>query len=417
MNRCSGDRLPPAALRSLQRDLSLGTSPAEELRRQWGAVPSPEFVRRAWASLRDGWLQADRESRLRLVADLRARRLGDLAIDVGRAEGQKDYLRSCRNGVGLQAAVADLLVAVGTAPERSRPWTRFATALGETLATLAEGQFLVLVREDRPWFVQFAAGGPNGVRVELVSNALLDEPDRLPAGSDRAATRLGWQRPGRHGRDNWTRSWPAPVPHAAVARLAIDTLVDVLAVDRPESLRYAAFDETGATILLPGLGVPVSAADIVDPVEQRHRVVVGRLLEVLREATDDHDLTIDAEGDIPVRHGSAVVFVRVIPDPPLVRVFSPVLTEVGHDPDLFTAMNDLNVRSTMVKWHVVEGVVVASIDLFGAPVVEQHVLQACALLGDAADHLDEQLQSSFGGRTFLGDYKPPVNPPGVGGYL
>ena len=43
--------------------------------------------------------------------------------------------------------------------------------------------------------------------------------------------------------------------------------------------------------------------------------------------TDPEELQVDGDGDIGIRSGSAMVFVRVRENPPLIDVFSPVLTE------------------------------------------------------------------------------------------
>lgn len=426
MNRFSWDRLPAPILRTLQRELGLAGDAATSLRRTFGDAPSPALVQRVWEPLRDRWLATDAQARQQLVVALRSRRLGDLSIDTTRAAGQMAYLRSCRNGAGLQAAASQVLAMAGAEPTRPRAWRQFLASLTRTLGALGSGQYLVLVRSDRPWFVQFA-GGPHGMRAEMVSNAMLADNDQLPRTALRTANRLGWKRPAANDHPNLFRSWPMPVPHDSVARLAVDTIVDVFGTERPTDLRYSAFDETGATILLPELGLGTTPTEVLEHGDaptgegetsnERNRGITARLLEVLREATGDTDMEIDDDGDIPVRQGSAVMFVRVVGDPPLVRVFSPVLSEVGHDPGLLETVNQLNHHATFVKWHVHEAVVVASIDLFGAPVVEQHVLHACRVLGESADQLDEQLQRTFGGRTFLGDYKPPVSPPGVGGYL
>jgi len=144
--------------------------------------------------------------------------------------------------------------------------------------------------------------------------------------------------------------------------------------------------------------------------------VSRQLLAVVRAVSGDDELDVDSDGDIPLRYGSAMVFVRVFGDPPIIRVFSPVLAEARMGVDLAQVVNELNGQHLFVKWLISDGSVVASVDLFGDPLAAQHVLHACGVLGETVNELDEQLQEQFGGRTFFGEYAPPKIL-GHGGYL
>src|SRR5262245_35583802 len=78
---------------------------------------------------------------------------------------------------------------------RSKAWPRFVTALAAALSVFEEHQYLILERQDRPWYVQFAAQGNYGLRTELVSNAYLGPDDQLPDSAVSTAMALGWRQP------------------------------------------------------------------------------------------------------------------------------------------------------------------------------------------------------------------------------
>ena len=67
--------------------------------------------------------------------------------------------------------------------------------------------------------------------------------------------------------------------------------------------------------------------------------MVASLLKTTRT-----QLQVDADGDIGIRAGSAMVFVRVRDNPPLVDVLSPVLTEVEPSEKLYIKLSELTNR-------------------------------------------------------------------------
>jgi hypothetical protein len=307
-------------------------------------------------------------------------------------------------------------------PPLTTRWRRFAGALATTLRALDEDQCLVLVRKDRPWFVQFIAQGAHGLRAEMVADANLDAEDRLGEPALSTATRLGWLpaevREGAEAEErNSFVQWDAPVPYTDAARLAVDTFVEVLATTDPERLCYRCFSDDGTTILLPTLGLKAWSEEPDVAMGLDADAIRERLLVLLRLATDTADLQPDSDGDLPIAHGEHSVFVRVFDDPPIVRVFSPALADTKAGPSRDDAINELNVRLPFLKWTVQDDAIIASVDLFGQPLVDQHVLDACELVAEAVAAEAGALQARLGGKTFLGTYQPPTEPDASGGYL
>jgi hypothetical protein len=315
--------------------------------------------------------------------------------------------------------------------KQSKAWPRFATALAAALSAFEEHQYLILERQDRPWYVQFAAQGNYGLRTELVSNAYLGPEDQLPDAAVSTAASLGWQPPSDGPREssatqdpdgspNFFRDWERPVPFDEVAQFVVNTLIEVLDAYHPGQLHYKAFARDGTRILLPELGPSVQPETPKQPAQPEPPPdadsIRSSLLDLVRGVTGNKDLSADKDGDIPIRFGSGIVLIRVFGNPQVIRAFSPILGRISTTDGVVDALNKLNTESTFIKWVLVNDTIVAVIELFGRPFTPDHVLTACSVLGRAADERDEALQKEFGGKTFFGDYQP-VKPPPTGGYL
>lgn len=307
----------------------------------------------------------------------------------------------------------------------STAWPVFEARLAETLGALEEDQYLVISAK-RGWaYVQFAAQGSFGLRAESVSNNYLPGSDLLSADQIVALGTLGWSAPTGtpqevktkrqpSGSPNFFRDFARPVPFGDVARLAVRTLTEVLGIPHPGFLHYKAFDRNYQSILAPTLGLmrcppaPASEKPRADTVEHVRALV----LDALRRASDTPDLEFSEENNhLPLRFGSAMVFVRVHKEPFCVSVVSPILANVEADDLLVERLNDLNAKVRFARLFVTEGTVYAAVEVSASPFVADHVVSACGLLGRLADDIDEMLQAQFGGRTAFGEFrsKPSVH--------
>lgn len=308
----------------------------------------------------------------------------------------------------------------------SSAWLALEEALTEVLAVLEDDQFLVVSVKRSLRFVQFASRGSFGLRAEVSSNAFLPPNEQVNAEQAADLELLGWVPPSgapdevrADGSPNFCRDFPAPVAFAEVARLAVRTLAEVLAVPHPSGLEYEAFDADGQRILLPTLGLaarpvmPAPAEPTEDDVESARTLVLG----VMREATGAEDVAFDEDGDIAVRFGSAAVFVRVVEEPLFVRVYSPVLANLEVDGELLRRVNEINADLRFARLVVIDTTVIAAIDLFAFPLVADHVAHACVVLGNVADQVDNLLQAEFGGRTAFGEFRSRPRRRDTAGYL
>lgn len=152
----------------------------------------------------------------------------------------------------------------------SAGWLSFAENLTAVLAKLKKDQYLILSVKESNRFVQFAAQGSSGMRVEATSNAYLSKPEKLKKRQITALHKRGWNDPtgspdestpekDPEGSPNFFIEFTDPVSFGEVAKLAVYTLAEILDVPDPEALQYEAFTAKGKEIALPKLGLPKKA--------------------------------------------------------------------------------------------------------------------------------------------------------------
>jgi len=304
-------------------------------------------------------------------------------------------------------------------------WVEFTERLAAALASLEDEEGLVLETKRGHRFVHFVCQGGSGFQGEAASNAVLAGSDRLDLKAIARIVALGWRPPVLPGEGdaranagclNFWRDWPRPIPPMKIALLAARTLHECFCVASPVNLRYHAFAPNGGELLIPTLQLSRAAArtdghsSSVQAADGHTTPLRDEVRDFLAALTGIVDLSFDSDGDIPLRHGSAMIFVRVHEQPPMIELFSPVLREVTHEAGLVDALNELNSRTRFVSFSAIGGGVVASHELFAQPFVPDHLGHALAVLSRTADEADDELQARFGGEVFFADdgtSKPP----------
>jgi hypothetical protein len=151
-----------------------------------------------------------------------------------------------------------------SAPATDRAWTDLEAALAQVLGDLDTDDFLVISHRTSQVFVQFAAQGRDGMRVEAVSNEYLEAGSQLSRRAIRAMRSAGWNAPTHDaatedvthpeaGSPNFYLDVEHPVPFLTVARLALRTVREIYGVRHPRQLQYDAFDDAGIQIRFPSL--------------------------------------------------------------------------------------------------------------------------------------------------------------------
>jgi hypothetical protein len=291
-------------------------------------------------------------------------------------------------------------------------WASLTQSLAQGIGRMNADQYLILDvvdtgdgnGEPSGYYVQFASGGDDGVRAEAVSNRYLADRWKLPEKTAELLFQLGWTAPDPEGQKggnvNFHRSWPSPAPTAEIAQLAVSTLRRAYGVGSMDQLEYRYFEKGGAELELADLGLRREAARKDDS-----HVALAALRplveQALRQALGVGEIKYDPSGDIPVRFGNAMVFVRIVGGPPRVRIFSPMLWELRTTDGLFEALNDINARIDAGRAFWTGREVVAAVDLPAPGLTGEYLALACFQIGSLADHVDDQLVSRFGGRTMF----------------
>ncbi len=315
----------------------------------------------------------------------------------------------------------------------TQAWRDFAGHLAAVLPGLAAGCALDLTLDphasgtgDAVYAVRVLVEGEQLVAV-AVGNAELPEGYRLDRGAVGQLVALGWSPPGVL--DGSGDSFGLRLDTAQANRLAAvvaRTMRDVYGAPHPAFLTYEARDGEAAPVSVPALGsarLRVEPADddpqddeataralarlgertVELPLAERVSAVVAALLKTTPEA-----LSIDPEGDIGIRAGSAMVFVRVRDTPPLVDVFSPVLTDVEPNERLYVRLSELTNRMPIGRLYCTNDTVWASVPVFGRDFQPTHLMLAVQVMTGLADELDDRLHGEFGGRRFFGDGDKPA---------
>jgi hypothetical protein len=102
---------------------------------------------------------------------------------------------------------------------------------------------------------------------------------------------------------------------------------------------------------------------------------------------------------IAIRSGTAVVYLRLIAsEPPLVRVFSPLLRGLGCSPELLAELNELNGSLNFIRLFWRDDCVIAAVEMLASTLDPIELSNACDWVADTADYYDELLREKFGGQ-------------------
>ena len=191
----------------------------------------------------------------------------------------------------------------------------------------------------------------------------------------------------------------------------LEDIATVLANDPTGDATGALVHHTAAENIPDPAAIPERSLRPTSDLELARRVDTA-----LRHFLHAEEIFYDSDGDVPIRYGEAMVFVRLLPNEGLVSVFSPVLFEVATSAGLLGALDDMNteIRFARAVLRDTEVTVVAEVD--SSTEMETSLAFACDAVAWASNHWGERLQTRFGGQTFFGEPRPAPTP-AVGLYL
>lgn len=314
----------------------------------------------------------------------------------------------------------------------SQAWQEFARALADMLSGLPAGGYLDVTLDPTAsgtgtasYSVTVTVADDKRLVARAVGNASLPEAFHMNRAAIADMVALGWSPPGVEPGSGEQFGLTTDVADAAqLATVLCRTMRDVYGAPHPAFLVYWAHDSAQEPLTVAPLGtaraasspgvtvaatVPdedASGAEYADAAalrEQVHAVVAA-----MQRTTPEH-LMADADGDIGIRAGTAMVFVKVRDDPPLVDVFSPVLTEIKPSELLYGRLSELTNRMPVGRLYCANETVWASVPVFGRDFQPSHLVLAVQVMTGLADELDDRLQGEFGGRRFFAEDDNPAH--------
>lgn len=265
-------------------------------------------------------------------------------------------------------------------------------------------------------FVRLSSPALFTVRAQAAANAALGPGYQLSAEQLGALEAGGWQAPSDGG-DSFTIEGPQDAADD-IAQAVVGALRDVYGVPHPVFLD----PDQLAEILTPGPAV-IEGSDgtttvaetsalselstsqrgtafvAILPADREH---LDALVEAELAATLGHAPVRDEEGDIVIRVGSTLLFLRAADDAQDVVLFSAVVHDVDGRSRAAEVINDLNVEARWVKFQLIRDRVFVTASVPARPFVPAHLHQAVQVMSDVADGVDEELAAKLHGRTTFG---------------
>jgi hypothetical protein len=303
----------------------------------------------------------------------------------------------------------------------AQAWAEFQNRLSEVISMIDDTADLTIGIESggsgpAP-FVRLSSPRPGVIRCEAASNAVLGDNFQLPAELLAAMEQQGWQPP-TVGSEEAAAEEVEPTPNFWIelpqvesdrlSELAVSALCDIYGVQHPVFLAPDQLAEALQPIQPPvetessSRVVEVERTDLqaTMPRDQQHLddLVDAELAEIY-----GHLPIRDADGDVAIRVGSTMLFLRTSSDGQEVVLFAPVVHEIAGRSRAAEVLNDLNVEARWVKFQLIKDRVFVTISVLSRPFVPAHLRQAVRILSDVADGIDDDLAAKLNGRTTFSD--------------
>ena len=304
----------------------------------------------------------------------------------------------------------------------AQAWAEFQSRLSEVITLIDDTADLTIGTESggngpAP-FVKLSSPQPGMIRCEAASNAVLGDDFQLSAELLSAMERLGWQPPtvgeeqaSATQSDEPTANLWIELPQVEsdrISELAVAALRDVYGVQHPVFLAPDQLAEALQPMQAPveldssnELVVGRTGLQSTMPRDQQHLndLVDAELAEIY-----GHLPIRDADGDVAIRVGSTMLFLRTSADGQEIVLFAPVVHDIAGRSRAAEVLNDLNVEARWVKFQLIRDRVFVTLSVLSRPFVPAHLRQAVRILSDVADGIDNELAAKLNGRTTFSDH-------------
>jgi hypothetical protein len=308
----------------------------------------------------------------------------------------------------------------------TQAWAEFQSRLSEVISMIDDTADLTIGTESEgdgpPPFVRLSSPRRDVIRCEAASNAVLGDDFQLTSEQLTRMERLGWQPPTADGEvssaaeaTQLTANFWIELPQVESDRLSeltVSALRDVYGVQHPIFLAPDQLAEVLQPTPLPIEHGPsirvveVERADLLTtmPRDQQH---LNDLVDAELAEMYGHRPIRDAEGDVTIRVGSTMLFLRTSQDGQEVVIFAAVVHDVAGRSRAAEVLNDLNVEARWVKFQLIRDRVFVTISVLSRPFVPAHLHQAVRILSEVADGIDDALAAKLDGRTTFSEHDGP----------
>ncbi len=277
-------------------------------------------------------------------------------------------------------------------------WDEFARRLDEVLSVMdSTADLTISVASTVPGLrpgIRFSVRRPG------VVSAFVTRPvDASGAGPAQAAKleALGWAAPTAEIPSFHTEADQAD--SATLAELARATLADVFDVLHPVFLEP---DQLAEILQVQTHWTPLEPRSLTKaekPLKPGSKAELDQFVEVELRRLFKHPPLRNEQGDIAIRVGSTMVFLRTTPDAQELLLFSAIVHDVVGRSRACEVLNDLNVESRYGRFALHRDRVFVQLSVPTQPFVPAHLQQALRVLSRIADGIDDALASKLGGRT------------------
>lgn len=276
-------------------------------------------------------------------------------------------------------------------------WDEFALRLDEVLSVMDSSADLTIsvastVAGPRPG-IRFSVQEA-GVVSAFVRGSVEGQP--TPTEADELA-KLGWRAP--TGDVLQFHTAVDQTDSRTLATMARDTLADVLEVLHPIFLEPDQLAEIlqGQTEWTPLEPRPLLREE--KPLKPGSRAELDQFVDIELTALFKHPPLRNEQGDIAIRVGSTMVFLRTTPDAQELILFSALVHDISGRSRACEVLNDLNVEARYGRFALHRDRVFVQLSVPAQPFVPAHLHQALRVLSQVADGIDEALATKLGGRT------------------
>ncbi len=276
-------------------------------------------------------------------------------------------------------------------------WKDYRACLAETIDALEDGESLQIAFdcEGVTPYVQ-ALRLDDEVLLEAASIRSLDDGWKLDMADRKRLREMGFSYPSAEVPNYWIR---LPLTHVdQAASMAVEAMREGFRILHPSYLCSDDVDWASEPFPpTPAEPDQDATATFPDNREELDRLIEHTLSHLLDEVPDR-----DGDGDIPIRTGRTVLFVRTQEGSPMIRLFALMAKEVADRDAALREVDRLNRTVDGVKFILHDTNVIATAGLLAWPFAPTQFQTLLTHMCDAVAKHEADLVDHVGGRHFVG---------------